>query len=554
MTITELLIIARIIKNATAEDENSAIRVGGLLEEIVKYLHAVESGTTGGGGGGLWGTIEGVLSDQTDLNTELKRIDQIKWAEQIVTDDDYFEAISVGGSNYSFESYFGTFALVNRTNDIFTYNGLYEFVEEDFGSYIYKKLTSPTFVKVGTADVYYPIFMGGNGTSIYRWKKIVDGGYTPPAPAELITLTEEDSVYYVSDATPSVIAVFAETTGTIVLPVDEEPDTPTANKAVTIIITGGSGDIEVNSTVYEAGQTLFLFYVLENDVWTVNVAIDPVIPDIKDLFVSKKIDDFVFEITGEQDPIEADVAVGDVYKTTTDLGMATDSLLFLYQPNVETDDYNQIGIYQYIGSETIDDGIIITWYYYRCLILGQDLNIVRVANDKVYHNQYNGTDLSTLEFREIQENIIEEIQVNGTPLAVTDKSVNIECAPPLGEDDNYVGDELLENISNIPTIDPVDGDEYSFMTEKGTYKTISIQTLTLELEDWDINLQQTKTVAGIADKIIEMTAVAESTSLNFTEAAACQLRILEDLSTVDDLVFQVENLPEIDLTVKIKTS
>jgi hypothetical protein len=117
-----------------------------------------------------------------------------------------------------------------------------------------------------------------------------------------------------------------------------------------------------------------------------------------------------------------------------------------------------------------------------------------------------------------------------------------------------VSDELLENISNIPTIDPVNGDEYSFITEKGTYKTISIQTLTLALEDWDSNLQQTKTVTGITDKIIEMTAVAESTSLNFTEAAACQLRILEDLSTGDDLVFQVENLPEIDLNVKIKIS
>jgi hypothetical protein len=65
-------------------------------------------------------------------------------------------------------------------------------------------------------------------------------------------------------------------------------------------------------------------------------------------------------------------------------------------------------------------------YIYQCIALGQDLNIVRVANDKVYHNQYNGTDLNTLEFREIQENVIEEIQVNGTALEITDKTVNID--------------------------------------------------------------------------------------------------------------------------------
>jgi hypothetical protein len=525
MTITELLIIARIIKNATAEDENSAIRVGGLLEEIVKYLHAVESGTTGGGGGGLWGTIEGLLSDQTDLNTELKKLDKVKNADQIVTDAGFIITF-VSGDIYAFPQYKGVRTLVNKedTSD----NGYYKFIEEVEDEFLYELITpTPTFLTVSNdltfgQGVFYPELMSVNGTprrwkqitqtldkirnademvtddgftitwvsgNIYafpqykgnstlinkddtygngyyvfikeettneywyelitptpifvtvshdltfgqgvyypssmsatgvplRWKQITEGGYTPPAPTELITLTEEESVYYVSDATPSVIAVFAETTGTIVLPVDEEPDTPTANKAVTIIITGGSGDIEVNSTVYEAGQTLFLFYIFADDVWTVNVAIDPVIPDIKDLFVSKKTDDFEFQNT-----TIGGAVVGETYITQTNLGMAQGALFFLYLPNIETYDYNEIGIYQYIGSEEVVEGTFL--YTYQCLILGQDLNIVRVANDKVYHNQYNGTDLSTLEFREIQETVIEEIQVNGTPLEVTDKSVNI---------------------------------------------------------------------------------------------------------------------------------
>jgi hypothetical protein len=456
---------------------------------------------------------------------------QIKNADQIVTDAG-FTITWEPGDIYAFPQYKGVRTLVNKedTSD----NGYYKFIEEIDGVWYYERITpTPTFLTVSNdltfgQGVFYPELMSVNGTP-RRWKQITDGGYTPPAPSSSIELTFENPTYTITDDTPDVLGItsnggYYEVTGYGTVLLTNNGVNLTADKTVVVIIGNSSEPVSFynvdtqEQVEYESGRTVFLFYRLSQGSWTISDTSDPVIPDIKDLFVSKKTDDFVFFDTETGYAIEYTV-VGETYVTDTDLGMADGSLLFLYQSNVETDVYNQIGIYQYIGSEEVVEGFF--RYYYRCLILGQDLNIVRVANDKVYHNQYNGTNLSTLEFREIQEKLSEE---------------------------------LLENISNIPTIDPVDGDEYSFMTEKGTYKTISIQTLTLELEDWDSNLQQTKTIAGIADKIIEMTAVAESTSLNFTEAAACQLRILEDLSTGDDLVFQVENLPEIDLTVKIKIS
>lgn len=108
-----------------------------------------------------------------------------------------------------------------------------------------------------------------------------------------------------------------------------------------------------------------------------------------------------------------------------------------------------------------------------------------------------------------QANVIEKIKVNGVEQTVTDKAVDL------------------------------------------TIKQSSYTTVTLSKTAWNANLRQTKTIAGISGKKIFAFALSDSTN-NFTEAAACMTRVVEDLSTGDNLVFQVEVIPDIDLKIKIE--
>ena len=209
--------------------------------------------------------------------------------------------------------------------------------------------------------------------------------YTPPVPADSITLTADDT-YTIVESTPASLLVTATATGagaSIIF------GTLTANKAVTISIADNSQPIAIGGTQYEAGVTIFVRYTHSTSTWSVHTILDPNIEDISDVACRAQLPTTVDVVIEAGDMFVAYVVDPSAHgSAVVNAALVPGDVVFYKGMNNQDVDAN---IYTIVANNT--DHI-----YMRHVATATQIRIVRIAGDGVYYNQWDGVNENSIAF------------------------------------------------------------------------------------------------------------------------------------------------------------
>jgi len=218
-------------------------------------------------------------------------------------------------------------------------------------------------------------------------------GIIPPV-SEVVTLTDSTPTYtVVSNTADNLNVTSSATSGSIILPNLLE------DKAIKIQIAEGSNSITILGTLYSAGVTVFVLFDFDTLTWTSSSILDPQVPDYSDISVDQYTDTaLVFQ------------RIGYWKITSHNMGGTTaGNLIFVNN----ADSQGSIGIYQALENASGDIKA-------SKLVIGTNLNTIRVKNGLVYTSQYDGYSILSLSF----ENIENKVDKNGTDRLVSSTEVN----------------------------------------------------------------------------------------------------------------------------------
>lgn len=207
--------------------------------------------------------------------------------------------------------------------------------------------------------------------------------YTPPVPADSITLTADDT-YTIVESTPASLLVTATGAGASII-----FGTLTANKAVTISIADNSQPIAIGGTQYEAGVTIFVRYIHSTSTWSVHTILDPNIEDISDVACRAQLPTTVDVVIEAGDIFVAYVVDPSAHgSAVVNAALVPGDVVFYKGMNNQDVDAN---IYTIVANNT--DHI-----YMRHVATATQIRIVRIAGDGVYYNQWDGVNENSIAF------------------------------------------------------------------------------------------------------------------------------------------------------------